>query len=143
MLSTENKYRIGYYLDVSVEKDRPIDLIVRRAHATYVSRRSSACCAGFGAFLAVLAFAFTQQSVRDMPVAFTWLMIFLTFPVGLLGAPFVGVIWSSLSKAIGLGYHPFIDLLQMWLALVAVGYAQWFVVLPAVVRRLRRAKPSA
>jgi hypothetical protein len=93
--------------------------------------------------LALLVFAFAQQSVHDMPVAFTWLMIFLTFPVGLVGAPLVGVVWSSLARALGFAYQPFVDLLPTWLALVALGYAQWFVVLPAIVRRVGRAKPSA
>ncbi|MDT9002470.1 hypothetical protein RQP53_24575 [Paucibacter sp. APW11] len=89
-------------------------------------------CAG------LLVFAFVQRDVHDMPVAFTWLMIGLTFPIGLPAAAIVGMLMSQLYAKFGLTYSPFMDLLPDWLAMVSLGYLQWFVVVPSIVRRLSR-----
>ncbi|MDP3356854.1 MAG: hypothetical protein Q8M51_13475 [Polaromonas sp.] len=87
------------------------------------------------ACIGVLVFGYVQQHIHDMPVAFTWLMIYLTFPVGMAGAAFVGMASSFLSE-VGVPYHPFWHLMPYWLVLVVLGYAQWFVVLPLLVRKV-------
>src|SRR5258708_37103925 len=87
------------------------------------------------ACVGMLIFAWVQQSIHDMPVAFIWLMIFLTFPIGYAVALIVGILSSTFP---GTGtYHPFWDVVPMWIALTVAGYAQWFVLLPAAWRRVR------
>jgi len=90
--------------------------------------------------LALLVFAYAQREVHDMPVAFTWLLIALTFPIGLPTAGVVSVLAAWVSESVGLAYSPFLSLLPMWLATVAIGYLQWFVLCPAIARRLLRGR---
>ena len=89
------------------------------------------------ACIALLAFAFVQRSVHDMPEGAILLMIFLTFPIGLIGAPVAGIVGSSITDALAYAHGPFIDLLPVWCVLVALGYLQWFVFLPSAFRWLR------
>lgn len=91
----------------------------------------------------MLVFAYVQQQVHDMPVAFIWLMVLISFPAGLLGAPLVGVVWSALSTFLGFTYQPFWDVLPYWVVLVVLGYWQWFVVIPELVRKVLSASSSA
>jgi len=84
----------------------------------------------------MLVFAWVQQSIHDMPEAFIWLMIFLTFPIGYAVAMVFGVVASLLPES-GAPYHPFWDVVPLWFALTIAGYAQWFVFVPFVWRRLR------
>jgi hypothetical protein len=95
------------------------------------------------ACLALLAFAFIQRGVHDMPVAFAWLLIFLTFPIGLAAIMVVGPVWAWISTQLGVAYDPFVDLLPYWFVLVALGYMQWFVVLPMLWRRVVRSHVDA
>ena len=82
--------------------------------------------------LCVLAFGFVQQDIHDMPVAFMWFMIFLTFPLGFLGIGFDYFVIQQITNAAGGGYHPFFSLLPSWLAMTLLGYLQWFKVAPAI-----------
>lgn len=88
----------------------------------------------------LLLFAFVQRGVHDMPVAFTWLLIALTFPIGLPVGAIVGILMSQAYAKLGLPYSPFLDLLPSWLVMVSFGYLQWFVVVPGIGRRLLRGK---
>ncbi|HEU4459230.1 MAG TPA: hypothetical protein VFR90_08925 [Methylibium sp.] len=93
--------------------------------------------------MAVLAFGFVQRGVHDMPVAFAWFMIILSAPVGLLIVALIGVATSEASQALGLAYHPFVNLLPLWVAAVIGGYVQWFVAVPWVARKVfRRGRAS-
>ncbi len=83
---------------------------------------------------ALLIFAYVQREVHDMPIAFTWLLVMLTFPVGLPLAAIVGITMSSLSETFGLPHSPFFDLLPSWFVMVTFGYWQWFL-LPSILRR--------
>jgi hypothetical protein len=94
---------------------------------------------GFG----LLVFAYVQQDVHDMPVVLVWLLVFLAFPVGLIAAPVVGAAWSSMAASVGLVYQPFWHSLPLWLALVGLGYLQWFVLVPNLWQRLSRARTGA
>ena len=89
---------------------------------------------------ALLLFAFVPRDVHDMPAAFTWLLIALTFPIGLPVGAVVGILMSQAYAKFGLPYSPFLDLLPSWLVMVSVGYLQWFVVVPGIGRRLVRGK---
>ena len=88
------------------------------------------------ACLGVLLFAYVQQGIHDMPIAFFWFMAFLSAPIGSFFGALVGGGWSLLTDAIGSIYHPFLDLLPMWITFVVVGYFQWFVALPWVIIKI-------
>ncbi len=85
----------------------------------------------------LLLFAWQQQHIHDMPEAFVWLMIFLTMPIGFPVIAVVGVATSAIEATFGITYHPFWDLLPVWLFGTASGYFQWFVLLPMFSRKLR------
>ncbi len=82
------------------------------------------------ACVGLLFFAYIQQSIHDMPIAFTWLMIFITAPVGFIVAPITGIATNYLFEIFGFEYHPFLALLPSWFAMVIIGYIQWFIALP-------------
>ena len=88
--------------------------------------------------LSVLVFGFVQRDIHDMPVAFTWFMIFLTFPLGFLGIGVNLMVVEPVVKAIGLKYDPFFSLLPSWLAMTAIGYMQWFKLLPKAITLVLR-----
>lgn len=74
-----------------------------------------------------------------MPVAFIWFMIFLSFPIGLVVTFLFGLLVSTVGAAIDIPYVPFWHELPLWLAAVAAGYFQWFMLLPALARGALRA----
>ena len=43
---------------------------------------------------------------------------------------------TAISTYLGLTYSPFLDLLPYWFVIVALGYLQWFYVVPKVVEKL-------
>ena len=85
----------------------------------------------------LLLFAWQQQHINDMPEAFIWLMIFLTIPIGFPVIAVVGVATSVIEASLGLTYHPFWNLLPVWLIGTASGYVQWFVLLPSLWTKFR------
>ncbi len=93
-------------------------------------------CTWLLACVGMVVFAWEQQGIHDMPEAFIWLMIFLTFPIGYAVAMVVGVVMSVLPES-SAAYHPFWDLVPMWIALTVAGYFQWFVAIPWLWRKLR------
>lgn len=88
--------------------------------------------------MSVLLFGFVQQGIHDMPVALTWFMIFLSFPLGLLGIGLDYVAIEPLVQAVELPYHPFFSLLPSWLAMTIIGYFQWFKLVPKATTMLIR-----
>ena len=83
--------------------------------------------------IGILFFAYIQQSIHDMPVAFIYLMMFISAPVGLIVAPITGIATSYLFEIFSFEYHPFLDLLPSWFAMVIIGYIQWFIALPRFI----------
>ncbi len=102
-----------------------------------IGRRLAA--AWFSAAIGLLLFAWVQRDVPDMPQLFTWGLIALSFPVGLPVGAGVGLLMLQAYRHLGLPYQPFLDLLPSWLLMLGFGYLQWFLLLPALWRRLRRA----
>ncbi len=94
----------------------------------------------FAACLWVLGFGYQQQHIHDMPVAFVWFMIFLTFPVGFAVSAVVGLLSSVITTHFGLAYHPFFDLIPFWVVSVIIGYVQWFIVLPKLIKKVRHVR---
>jgi len=86
--------------------------------------------------LGVLVFGYVQRSVHDMPVAFTWFMIILSFPLGIPGVLAAGLGWPGVMNGLGFSYEPFRDELPIWVLAFVLGYWQWFVLLPRALRRL-------
>lgn len=94
----------------------------------------------FVACVLVLVFAFVQRKIDDTDIAFTYFMLYLTFPVGYLLAAIAGFVLFSLHDAYGIvAPGGFIPNLVAWVLFVVVGYLQWFVLLPWLVRRFRGA----
>jgi hypothetical protein len=84
--------------------------------------------------LGVLVFGFVQRDIHDMPVAFVWFLIFLSFPIGLAVVFAFGLVTTTLGEFAAILYVPFWSELPLWLAAVVAGYFQWFVLLPAAAR---------
>ena len=87
--------------------------------------------------LGILVFAYIQSNVHDMPVAVIWLLIFMTFPIGMLAAPLIGLLISNITPILGISYHPFGEIAVYWLVLVSLGYLQWFIVVPKAIYFVR------
>ena len=68
----------------------------------------------------MLYFAFAQRAIHDMPVAFYWIMIFLTFPTGLVIMYIFGVIIYVLTEVMGLHFWQ-----QLHRSSYRLGCASW------------------
>lgn len=77
--------------------------------------------------IGVLVFAWVQKDINDMPIAFLWLMVFLTAPIGIVITALDGV-----AGAMGITNQPFWEMALLWVVFVVAGYVQWFVFLPSV-----------
>ena len=88
------------------------------------------------ACLGVLYFGYVQRAIHDMPVAFTWFMVILSFPLGIPGVLIAGLGWPALMHSLGYPYAPFRDELPIWVLAFVLGYWQWFVLLPGAARWL-------
>lgn len=88
----------------------------------------------------LLLFAWQQQGIHDMPVAFFWLLVFLTMPLGFPVIALVGVLTSLIEAIFGIPYNPFWDLVPVWLFGTAVGYVQWFILIPFGWRKRRASR---
>jgi len=89
--------------------------------------------------VAVLIFAIVQRDIHDMDIAYTYFMLFLSFPAGLI---FAGVVAALSTIAL---YLPdgLMGAFITWPPFVVLGYLQWFVLLPEIVRWLRRTSDRA
>ena len=89
--------------------------------------------------LAVLLFAFVQRAVPDADIAFSYLMLFLTFPIGYAFLLFMGSIFEMLFNFTGVVVPGgFAFSLCVWPLFVATGYFQWFQIIPWLYRKLAR-----
>jgi hypothetical protein len=86
--------------------------------------------------MGVLYFAWHQREIHDMPIAFTWFMIFLSFPCGFLVAVVAAIMTTQISELFALPYNPFLSHLPGWLMFTVVGYLQWFVLLPFLWKKI-------
>jgi hypothetical protein len=75
-----------------------------------------------------------DPTAREIGPVFIWYMIFLSFPGGLLVAA-TGALISALSAG-EMNLSVTVSFLVIWVAFVAVGYAQWFVLVPYLKRKL-------
>ena len=91
------------------------------------------------ACVSVLVFAFIQRNIHDTDIAFTYLMIFLTFPIGYGLAALLGLIFWGLYNLFGV-FSPggFLPNTFTWIIFVVAGYFQWFVLIPWLYQKLRK-----
>ena len=74
-----------------------------------------------------------------MPEAFYWIMIFLTFPTGLIIMYVFGVLIYVLTEIVGLDFgSSFAGLVFTWVVLVIGGHLQWK---PQAVQARHKAGP--
>jgi hypothetical protein len=90
------------------------------------------------ACVAVLVFAFDARDIHDTDIAFAYLMLFLTFPIGYVFAALAGVVFYALNSMFGIVVPGgFVLNLVSWVFLVVIGYFQWFIAVPWLYRKLR------
>lgn len=85
--------------------------------------------------LSLLAFAYIQKDIHDMPEAFILLLVSLTFPIGIIGSFLTAAIWTNITSIFGYEYQPFRDVCIYWAVVVPLGYWQWFIFLPKKLER--------
>lgn len=99
--------------------------------------------------LCVLALAFGLAGYDGTPTsdadqALTLSMIMLSFPAGLLYAALFAVIARTLHESTGVVVESsYWSMTLSWLAMLLLGYIQWFVVVPWLSRRLRARRGGA
>ena len=92
--------------------------------------------------LAITLYAFDGKPNSDIGVFFAWCMLILSFPSGLL-VPLVHVaLFDGLSIPVETSY---LSLVLDWIGFFALGYMQWFVLLPWLSRKWKtmRARGAA
>ena len=73
-----------------------------------------------------------------------WGMLILSFPVSLLGALAITAINYALYQVMGVVMTTsMISILAIWLAYFALGYWQWFSLVPALYKRFKKPKGSS
>jgi hypothetical protein len=90
---------------------------------------------------AILAVAYVQREIHDMPEAVLWLMIILSFPAGLIGIVAAGWVSYLLRNSTALSeIHQFWAIVPYWAIAVTLGYLQWFAAVPTLWRRFKKTK---
>jgi hypothetical protein len=90
------------------------------------------------AVLTVVLRGFDGRPNSDIEEVLAWTMLPLGFPASLLfPAAFAG--YASAREALGQGpvVVTYLSLVVSWAVLFALGFIQWFILLPALLRRLR------
>lgn len=75
------------------------------------------------------------DTIKDAGTVLAYFMLTLSFPIGFLGV----ILLIGLSQIFSLGeMGPYTSNMITWLLLVALGYVQWFMLLPYFVKRIRK-----
>lgn len=78
---------------------------------------------------------FCEKVSNDIVIVFAWSMLALSFPMGSV----ISFIYFILDFVFFIKINDtFFSIFITWLGIFLVGYFQWFVFIPAVVRWLRR-----
>ena len=75
----------------------------------------------------------------DIGILFAWCMLVVSFPSGLLVSLAHVTLYESLSTTVETSYLSFV---LDWAGFVALGYLQWFTLVPFLLRKLRT-RPKA
>lgn len=89
--------------------------------------------------LFVTLYSYDSKPFSDVWVFLTWLMLTLSFPVGL--------VVSAMHYIFGVGFEitiktSYVSLVLEWAAYFGLGYLQWFKLVPYIIGRLRRLKST-
>ena len=96
------------------------------------------------ACLAVLAFAIWGRDLRDTDIVVAYAMLLLSFPSSCVVAMAFGAISSVLESVFGFVVPGGItNNVVAILAFAVVGYAQWFILVPWLYRKLRAPSNNA
>jgi hypothetical protein len=91
------------------------------------------------ACVAALVFAYANRQYADTDILFAYAMLALTFPSGLIVAAALAALFAALDT-FGIAVPgSFATSLAIWPLLVAIGYVQWFALVPRLFRRVRGA----
>jgi len=94
--------------------------------------------------LSVTIVNFDPESNPDISIFLFYGMVVLTFPAGLLLAAIMSFATIRLHSVFGLEIPSnYGSIMLMWLAFFAVGYWQWFVLVPYIRLRLKRRDRTA
>ena len=91
--------------------------------------------------LFVTLYGFDGKQNSDIEVLLGWYMLALSFPSGLL-VPLVNMaLYDGLSITVETSY---LEIVLIWIGFFALGYLQWFKLLPYLIIKLRglRKKPA-
>lgn len=97
------------------------------------------------AALAVVLIGYDGKPNSDIEQLLIGLMIVVAFPSGFLVAGLLGLTYAAIGFCCGVTVKvSYATLLVEWIAFAVVGYLQWFVVLPWVLKKWqpRRTLPS-
>ena len=84
------------------------------------------------ACIGALTWFWLSRSEAEATIAFGWLMMLGTMPVGFLGGWLVGSVFALVETAGN------VQVLSLWLVCAVLGYLQWFVLVPWLWRNRDR-----
>lgn len=88
------------------------------------------------ACVSVPIFAFVNRDIKDTDIVVISAMLFLTFPAGIAYVGLVTLVLMALDSLLGVTPSGgFIFNFVVWVPMAILGYAQWFLLLPAAFRR--------
>ena len=94
--------------------------------------------------LSVTLANFDQESNPDISIFLFYGMVVLAFPTGLLLAAILSIGTIGLHSVFGVEIPSnYGSIVVMWLAFLAVGYWQWFVLVPYLRLRLKKRNQTA
>lgn len=87
---------------------------------------------------AVLAFAISGREIRDTDIVVAYAMLFLSFPAGYLVAALFAAVGYVLYEAFGIIVPGGLTSnVVTVIAFAVVGYAQWFILVPWLYRKVK------
>jgi len=87
----------------------------------------------------VLTFSFIKKEISDTDIAFIYLMVFLTFPIGAIVCTIIGFLIKLIYMNFGITIPGgFVHNLIIWMILVIAGYFQWFCFFPRIVAHFKK-----
>jgi hypothetical protein len=88
--------------------------------------------------LCVALYEHSMGRTDELGIALGWIMAFLSFPASLLGGVIGGGLgWVIFKLGGGSWMEDVWGLVLLWLVMFAVGYLQWFVIIPSLASRMR------
>jgi hypothetical protein len=90
--------------------------------------------------LLITLYLFDPSTARDADLIMTYAMLALAFPSSVIVAGAIALL-ANATPLVDAYYGRF-AILVIWMLFVAIGYVQWFIALPWVLRKLRKRGPT-